>query len=78
MLWWQNGRSAKDVLSWQTPAGKQIEAVNGMHSELVVGFEGGQESPEYILVNDPWRGFRRVHINEFTELWKLYSNTAIF
>ncbi len=78
MLWWQNGRSARDVLSWKTPAGKQIDAINGMHSEIVIGFEGGQESPEYILVNDPWRGFRRVHISEFTELWKLYSNTAIY
>lgn len=78
MLWWQNGRSAKDLLKWQTPAGKQIEAVNGMHSEIVIGFEGGQESPEYILVNDPWRGFRRVQVSEFSELWELYSNTAIF
>jgi uncharacterized protein YvpB len=77
IVWWQNGRSTPDDISWTTPDDEEIKAVNGMHSEVVVGYVGTAEKPQRILVNDPWRGKRELTVEQFTSLWQFYDETAL-
>ena len=77
MVWWVNGVwPAKDV-SWNLPSGEKVYTVNGMHVEVVVGWEGNRENPTRILTNDPWRGHRRYTPDTFKNLWKWFNNTAV-
>lgn len=76
MVWWVNGVwPAKDV-SWNSPDGK-VYTVNGMHVEVVVGFEGLITSPTAIYTNDPWRGRRTYTQKGFENLWRWFDNTAV-
>lgn len=77
MLWWQNGWSAPTDISWNTPDGQSIYAVNGMHSEIAIGFVGPNDNPTHIIVNDPWRGRREISIGTFKGLWSYFNNTGI-
>lgn len=77
MLWWQNGWSTPTDNSWYTPDGKYIKAVNGMHSEIVVGYIGSPENPTHFILNDPWRQRRVMEIGQFKGLWSYFNNTAI-
>lgn len=77
MLWWQNGWSTPDDISWSTPDGQYIRAVNGMHSEIAVGFVGPNDNPTHIIVRDPWRGRRVLEIGNFKGLWSYFGNTGI-
>jgi uncharacterized protein YvpB len=77
MLWWQNGWSTPTDVSWKTPEGKEIYAVNGMHSEIAIGFVGSAENPTHIIVNDPWRGQRTLEVGYFKSLWSYFNNTGI-
>jgi uncharacterized protein YvpB len=63
---------------WTTSDGKTIKGLNGMHSEVVVGFEGSAKNPTHIYTNDPWRGKNRKYtIETFKRLWGNFDNTAI-
>ena len=76
MVWWVNGVwPAKDI-SWNTSNGR-VYTVNGMHVEVVTGYEGLVEKPQLIYTNDPWRGARQYHPDTFSNLWRWFSNTAI-
>jgi uncharacterized protein YvpB len=76
MVWWVNGVwPAKDV-SWNSPDGK-VYTVNGMHVEVVVGFEGLITNPTAIYTNDPWRGRRTYTQKGFENLWRWFNNTAV-
>ncbi len=77
MLWWQNGWSTPTNVSWNTPDGQYIYAVNGMHSEIVVGYIGSSQNPTHIILNDPWRGRRTMEIGTFQSLWGYFNNTGI-
>jgi uncharacterized protein YvpB len=77
MVWWVNGVwPAKDI-SWNNAVGQKVYTVNGMHVEVVRGFTGTPDNPEYILTNDPWRGERRYTPEAFTKLWTWFDNTAV-
>jgi uncharacterized protein YvpB len=74
MVWWQNGWARPDNISWYTPGGQYIYAVNGMHSEVIVGFIGPSSNPTHIITNDPWRGRRTLTVSYFNYLWGAYFN----
>lgn len=77
MVWWVNGVwPAKDV-SWNLPDGQKVYTVNGMHVEVVVGWKGNRDNPDYILTNDPWRGRRQYKPEQFLKLWKWFGNTGV-
>jgi uncharacterized protein YvpB len=77
MVWWVNGVwPAKDV-SWNLPVGGKVYTVNGMHVEVVVGWTGSRDNPQYILTNDPWRGRRHYTPAQFLKLWKWFDNTGV-
>lgn len=77
ILWWQNGWTSPDPISWTTPGGEKIEGVQGMHSEVVIGFVGSKQDPDEIIVNDPWRGVRHYNQGYFFKQWAYYNNTAV-
>jgi uncharacterized protein YvpB len=77
ILWWQNGWSAPNDISWTTPDGQYIYAINGMHSEVAVGFIGPTDNPTHIIVNDPWRGRRELEVGYFKSLWGYFNNTGV-
>lgn len=77
MVWWVNGVwPAKDV-SWSLPSGESVYTVNGMHVEVVTGWIGSKSNPEYILTNDPWRGYRKYTQEQFLNLWRWFDNTGV-
>ena len=76
----QNGYSTPTNISWHTPGGKYVHAINGTHAYVVVGFKGPASSPTSILLQDPWYrgGSRRWHsISYFSSLWSYHSNSAL-
>jgi uncharacterized protein YvpB len=77
ILWWQNGWSPANNISWSTPEGQNIYAVNGMHSDVAIGFIGTSDNPTHFIVNDPWRGNRTLDVSYFKSLWGFFGNTAI-
>jgi uncharacterized protein YvpB len=77
IVWWQNGWSSATDVSWNTPDGKNIRAINGMHSEIVVGYIGSAENPTHFILNDPWRQRRVMEVGQFKGLWSYFNNTAI-
>jgi uncharacterized protein YvpB len=76
MIWGQNGWSDPHEISWTTPEGNFIYAINGMHSYVVTGFSGSITDPKQIFVNDPWRGQYNMNRDTFTRLYG-YFKTAL-
>ncbi len=77
MVWWVNGVwPAKDI-SWNNTQGDKVYTVNGMHVEVVTGFDGTPQNPEKIFTNDPWRGYRQYTPESFQALWKWFNQTAL-
>lgn len=77
MVWWINGVWPAKELYWKTPEGEEVRGANGMHVEVVVGWQGAQDDPDYILTNDPWRGNRKYTREQFESLWKWFDNTGV-
>jgi uncharacterized protein YvpB len=77
IVWWVNGVWPAKELFWNNSQGETIRAVNGMHVEIVTGWAGNQNNPDYIFTNDPWRGFRQYSPETFTTLWRWFNNTAV-
>ncbi len=87
VIWWQNGDANPEELSWESEDENgnpiTVEAVKGMHSEVVVGYVGTPENPYQIILSDPWAGrwenkYHYVNIARFSYLWSTsFDNTAI-
>lgn len=78
ILWWQNGWSDWYTKSWSTSEGKEITGLNGMHSEVAIGYKGSVSNPSQIITRDPWRGTRYYDTAYFEQLWtNSFSRTAV-
>lgn len=77
IVWWNNGLSGDGPDTWTTINGTTINGYDGMHSEVVTGFNGSADNPTGFILNDPWRGRRNVDIGNFNSLWSTFNNTAI-
>jgi uncharacterized protein YvpB len=77
LIWGQNGWSDPHELTWTTPDGQRIYAINGMHSYVVTGFRGPAGNPTHILVNDPWRGVTALPIQEFNRRWAFFQKALV-
>jgi len=80
IILWQNGWSTPTNISWNTPEGKRIYAINGTHAGVVVGYKGPSASPTSIIVQDPWYrgGSRRTYsISSFNSLWSIHGKSAL-
>jgi uncharacterized protein YvpB len=77
VVWGQNGWSSPYDKSWKTPGGTSIYAINGMHSEVAVGFIGPSSNPTHIITNDPWRGRRTHTVAQFNVFWSYFGHTGV-
>ncbi len=63
--------------TWQTPSGKQIQAVSGEHSIVAKGFVGKKEDPKQIIVNDPLIGEIYMSKEEFAKKWNSLTTSGV-
>jgi uncharacterized protein YvpB len=78
IIWAHNGYSyAGPEYHWTTPSGKDIRAITGMHSYVVVGFVGSIDNPRQIIVNDSNRGRWTISKDYFMGLWSIFNYTGI-
>jgi uncharacterized protein YvpB len=76
VIWGQNGWASPTWKSWDSPTG-HVDALNGMHSEVVIGFIGSSDNPTHIITNDPWRGRRTLTVGQFLGSWNYFNRTAV-
>lgn len=76
IIWGQNGWASATWKSWNSPTG-QVNALNGMHSEVVIGFIGSPNNPSHILTNDPWRGRRTLTVDQFYGVWGYFGRRGV-
>ena len=79
--WWNQINKAADggpiSQSWTTPGGKNVNTIVGMHSEVVIGFNGSSDNPTSFIVNDPRGSTRTIPVGTFKYLWGIFGNTAV-
>jgi len=78
IIWAHNGYSGSGGnISWHTPSGQYIYAIKGMHSYVLVGWEGDINNPKYIYLNDPNRGRWKISTGYFDGLWGYFNRSAV-
>lgn len=68
-----HGRS----LSWRTLGGKEIRAVDGEHTRVVMGYTGTREEPTGFFAIDPVYGEQYWKIERFMENWEPLGKTGV-
>lgn len=83
-IWWWNGvsnyygASGSSLVYWtDNQTGQTVEALQGMHSVLVVGFYGDASNPTSFIVLDPWWGYNVYSIEKFNNQWPKLGNTGV-
>ena len=64
-------------LSWSTPEGKKIYAVNGEHARVVIGFTGSALDPEGFILLDPIYGEIYWTTEQFMKNFASFDNSAV-
>lgn len=79
IIWWVNGVWPAYSLSWKTPGGKTVNAVNSMHVQVVRGFSGTVDNPTAFTVTDSGYGYpgKTYDIGTFKAKWAWFGNTGI-
>ncbi len=79
-IWWWNGVSgAGERTDWrnvENPS-QTIESIRGMHSILVVGFNGDPSNPTSFIALDPWWGYQTYSVAKFNVQWPKLQNTGV-
>ncbi|MDO8557969.1 MAG: C39 family peptidase [bacterium] len=75
IVWGYLGRGQK--VSWTTPEGKSIVAVNAEHTRLVYGFEGSASDPQGFFLIDPTYGHAYWKRDVFMENWEALDRMAV-
>lgn len=83
IFWWNGvssyygGQGGAPLVWFDRATGQQVEAINGMHSVLIVGFNGDVENPTGFIALDPWFGYITYSIDTFNYQWPALNNTGI-
>ncbi|MBI4449814.1 C39 family peptidase [Candidatus Uhrbacteria bacterium] len=64
-------------IRWQTLGGKQIRAVDGEHTRVVIGYAGTREDPTGFFVMDPIYGEQYWKTEKFMENWEKLGRTGV-
>ncbi len=75
VVWGYFGRGNR--MPWTTPAGRQINAINGEHARVLVGYTGSMANPESLILLDPIYGELQWSVDEFLENWGALENGAV-
>ncbi len=68
---------AGNALTWKTPDGQQINAINGEHVRVVTGFVGDQNTPVGFSILDPIYGELYWTTEQLLENWKVFNNAGV-
>lgn len=75
VIWGYYGKG--NTISWQTPDGQQINAVNGEHARVVTGFVGDENTPTGFSLLDPIYGELYWTTEQLLENWKPLNNAGV-
>lgn len=64
-------------LRWQTLGGKEIRAVDGEHTRVVIGYTGTREEPTGFYVMDPIYGEQYWKVEKFMANWEPLGRTGV-
>lgn len=64
-------------LSWSTPGGREIKAVNGEHARTLIGFTGDAEGPRGFYLIDPIFGPLYWSTEQLTRNWNALDRMAV-
>jgi uncharacterized protein YvpB len=64
-------------MRWQTLGGKQIRAVDGEHTRVVIGYAGTKEDPSGFFVIDPIYGEQYWKTEKFMQNWEPLRRTGV-
>lgn len=77
IIWGSVFKQPKNI-SWVTPDGKYVRALNGEHVWVVTGYAGPRHAPTHIFTIDPLRGEQVFRTGEFLSIWDDYYNSGMF
>jgi uncharacterized protein YvpB len=63
--------------SWVTPEGRTINAVNGEHARVLMGYTGSSKAPEKLILLDPIYGELHWTVQEFITNWSALESGAV-
>lgn len=75
IAWGHLGRGSP--MTWRTPGGKTIHAVNGEHTRVVVGYTGTTEKPAGFHLLDPIYGAQYWPLEKFMKNWEKLGRSAV-
>lgn len=75
IVWGYFGRGKP--MTWLTPEGKKIYAINGEHVRVVYGYKGSAENPDGFLVMDPVYGPAYWEKSQFLRNWDALGRTGV-
>jgi uncharacterized protein YvpB len=64
-------------VTWRTPAGKHIHAVNGEHARVVTGFSGSVQNPRGFFLLDPIYGKLYWSTAKFLQNWGVLGRSGV-
>ncbi len=78
-IWWYNGVSSGTTVSWKdNQTGQTVTTINGMHSVVVIGFNGDPDNPSSFITMDPWFGsYATYSASALAYQWSFFNNTGI-
>jgi uncharacterized protein YvpB len=75
IVWGYYGTGA--ALSWQTPQGVPVKAVNGEHTRVVYGFDGPVNAPTHFYLMDPLTGPLKWTTAQLMHNWGALDHMAV-
>ncbi|OGN00611.1 MAG: hypothetical protein A3F98_00510 [Candidatus Yanofskybacteria bacterium RIFCSPLOWO2_12_FULL_41_8] len=75
IIWGYLGRGRP--VSWKTPDGETVRAVNGEHTRVVYGYKGSAEKPEGFFVMDPIYGPAFWETSELLRNWDAFERMGV-
>lgn len=75
ILWGYIGSGKK--ISWLTPENKEIQAIKGEHTRLLIGYMGEPQNPDKFILIDPIYGYLTWNRNTFIKQWDSFGRVAL-
>jgi uncharacterized protein YvpB len=75
IIWGTAGTGRR--IDWKTRDGKNIVAITGEHTRIVIGFVGSASNPSKIITLDPLYGEKNFTQSAFLANWGLLGNSGV-
>lgn len=75
IIWGHSGNPTGTT--WQTPAGKTIQGINGEHTRVVYGFDGTVKNPTRFYLMDPDTGQHTWLTAELMSNWGSFQHSGV-